>query len=251
MSGHNAEGAVMTVDGRTRGFNLRRFVPLGLLLAGLGGFFLLGFDQYVSFSALSDNREALNGFVAENAVAAGLIYFVSYAAMTALSVPGGALLTLVGGFLFGLVWASILVIGGATVGAVAVFLAARTALGDSLRRRAGPWVGRLEAGFRRDAVSYMLTLRLIPLVPFWLVNLVPAFLGVSLLTYTLTTLVGIIPGTIVYVAVGNGLGATLDSGQQPDLGIIFEPTILLPLIGLGLLAMLPVVYKRLRARRGD
>lgn len=240
----------MTAGGWGRLGGARRFVPLGLLVVGLAVFFALGFDRYLSLGALRENREDLCAFVGGNAAAASAIFFVVYAVMTALSVPGGVVLTIVGGFLFGIVWGSVLVIAGATVGAVGIFLAARTALGDVLRRRAGPWIARLETGFRRDAVSYLLMLRLVPVAPFWLVNLVPAFLGVPLFTYAWTTLVGIIPGTVVYIAVGNGLGATLDAGVEPDLGIIFQPAILLPLVGLALLVLLPVAVRTLRARRG-
>lgn len=228
----------------------RRFLPLAVLLAGLAAFFALGLDRYVSFGALSENREALIAFVTEHAMAASLAFLIVYAVATALSIPGGAVLTVTGGFLFGILWGAGLAIAGATLGATAVFLAARTALGDVLRRKAGPWMQRMEVGFRRDAASYLLTLRLIPVVPFWLVNLVPAFFGVPLRTFFWTTLVGIVPGTVVYASVGNGLGATLEAGGRPDLGVLFRPEVFLPLVGLGLLALLPTVWKRLRARRG-
>lgn len=228
----------------------RRYLPLIVLIAGLVAFFGLDLDRFVSFQALSDNREALVAFVGGHAVAASLAFLALYAVVTALSIPGGAVLTITGGFLFGIVWGAGLAIVGATLGATAVFLAARTALGDLLRRKAGPWMQRMEAGFRRDAASYLLTLRLIPVVPFWLVNLVPAFFGVPLTTFVWTTLVGIVPGTVVYAAVGNGLGATLEVGGRPDLGVVFRPEVFLPLVGLGLLALLPTVWKHLRARRG-
>jgi uncharacterized membrane protein YdjX (TVP38/TMEM64 family) len=167
----------------------------------------------------------------------------------AFSVPGGAVLTAASGFLFGTVAGAALAVVGATAGAVAVFLAARTALGDTLRRRTGPWLRRLEDGFRDNALSYLLVLRLMPLIPFWLVNLVPAFLGVPLRIFVLGTLVGIIPGTLIFASVGNGLGAVLDTGRQPDAGILFEPEILLPLIGLSVLALIPMVYRRLKGKK--
>lgn len=230
---------------------VRRFLPAVVLVVGFVLFFVFELHRYLSLAALSEHREAMLAFVGDHVIVASLAYLGAYAMLVAFSVPGAAILTIVGGFLFGIIWGSALVIVGATAGAVAVFLAARTALGSSLRRRAGPWVKRLEAGFREHATSYLLTLRLIPIVPFWLVNLVPAILGVRLVTYTLTTLVGIVPGTVVYVAVGNGLGATLDSGGTPDLGIVFQPAILLPLLGLALLSLAPVLYKRLRASRPE
>lgn len=231
-------------------FRLRRWLPLGVLALGLAGFFAFGLDDYLSFETLRDRHAALTALVAENRWAAAFLYLAIYVLAVAFSIPGATVLTLVGGFLFGILWGSVLVVIGATAGAVCVFLAARTALGDFLRRRAGPWLRRLEAGFRENAFSYMLTLRLLPVAPFWLVNLAPAFLGVSLPTYALTTFIGVIPGTIVYAAIGNGLGATLEAGDDPDLGIIFEPHILLPLVGLALLSLLPVVVKAVRRRRG-
>lgn len=227
----------------------QRLIPLGVLVLGLGLFFALGLDRYVSFSALQEHRQALTGFVADNAVAASGLFFMVYAVAVAISFPGASIITIVGGFLFGLVWGSALVVLAATVGATAVFLAARTALHDTLQRRAGKWVRRLEGGFRRNAFGYLITLRLIPVVPFWLVNLVPALLGVPLTTYVATTFMGIIPGTVVYVALGNGLGATLDAGQTPNLGIIFDAEILLPLIGLSVLALIPAIYRMVRGRR--
>jgi uncharacterized membrane protein YdjX (TVP38/TMEM64 family) len=226
----------------------QRLIPLAALVSALALFFILGLDEYVSFQVLQDHRQTLVDFVAGHAVSASLLFFAIYAVAVAISFPGASIITIVGGFLFGVVWGSVLVVFAATAGATAVFLAARTALHDTLQRRAGKWVRRLEGGFRENAFSYMLTLRLIPVVPFWLVNLVPALLGVRLATYVVTTFLGIIPGTVVYVALGNGLGATLDAGQTPDLGIIFDPEILLPLIGLSVLAMVPVVYRWIRGR---
>lgn len=224
----------------------RRFAPLIVIIAALAAFFLLGLDRYLSFEALGRNRQALIDFVAANGVAAATGFIVLYAIVTAASLPGGALLTLMGGFLFGTVFGSIYVVIGATLGATGIFLAARTALGDVLRKRAGNMVRRMEAGFRENAMTYLLFLRLVPLFPFWLVNLVPAFLNVPLRTYVIGTLFGIIPGSVIYASVGNGLGAVFDEGGTPDLGIIFKPEILLPILGLAVLALVPVIYKKLR-----
>ncbi|HET8728244.1 MAG TPA: TVP38/TMEM64 family protein [Alphaproteobacteria bacterium] len=250
MGSSGKAGRVAGLGGhRWRPSGVRRLVPLAVLACGLVAFFALGLDDYVSFSVLRDRRQALMAFVADNGLAAGLIYTALYALAVAFSIPGASVLTVAGGFLFGTLWASAMVVVGATVGAVAVFLAARTAFGDVLRRRAGGWVARLEAGFRENAFSYMLTLRLIPAVPFWLVNLAPALLGVPLGVFALTTFVGIIPGTVVYAGVGNGLGATLEAGTSPDLGVVFRPEVILPLVGLAALSLLPVAYKRIRGRR--
>jgi uncharacterized membrane protein YdjX (TVP38/TMEM64 family) len=174
---------------------------------------------------------------------------VLYAVVVALSVPGGAFLTVTGGFLFGLGLGTVYSVIGAMIGATGVFLACRTALGDALRRRAGPFLRRMEAGFRENALSYLLVLRLVPIFPFWLVNLVPAFLGVSLRNFVAGTIMGIIPGTFVFTSVGSGLGAVLDMGMTPDLSILFKPDVIVPILGLAALALVPVFYKRWRALR--
>jgi uncharacterized membrane protein YdjX (TVP38/TMEM64 family) len=152
--------------------------------------------------------------------------------------------------LFGAVLGTSLTVLGATAGAVAVFLAARSAFGDVLRARADSFVGRLEAGFRRDAFSYLLFLRLVPAFPFWLVNIAPAVFKVPLRTFAITTFLGIIPGTAVYCSVGAGLGSVLDRNEAPDLGLVFEPRVLLPLLALAALALVPMLYGRWKARRG-
>jgi uncharacterized membrane protein YdjX (TVP38/TMEM64 family) len=235
----------------SRSSAIRRLAPLAVLLAAIAAFFALGLHGYLSFEALRQHREQLLALVEEHPFLAPLAFLAVYAAVIALSVPGGAILTIAGGFLFGIVPATLYVLVGATVGATIVFLIARTALGDALRAKAGPRIRRMEEGFRQDALSYLLVLRLIPIFPFWLVNIVPAFLGVPVRTYVLGTFVGIIPGSFVYASVGNGLGAVFDAGGTPDLGIIFEPAILLPIVGLAVLALLPIVYRRFKARKRE
>ncbi|MDE0149479.1 MAG: TVP38/TMEM64 family protein [Rhodospirillaceae bacterium] len=226
-----------------------RVLPLVVLLCGLALFLAMGWHRYISFEQLREHREALEQWVAARGILAPVIYGLAYAVMIAFSIPGGAVATMVGGFFFGLVTGSIAVVVSATVGATIVFLAARSALGAILRRKSEGWLHRMEEGFRENAFSYLMVLRLIPLFPFWLVNLVPAFLGVGLRTYVIATFFGIMPGSIVYVSLGNGIGALLESGRSPDLGIIFRAEILLPLVGLAILSMLPVVYKRYQRRK--
>jgi uncharacterized membrane protein YdjX (TVP38/TMEM64 family) len=226
-----------------------RALPLTLLGGGLVAFFALGWHRYISFDMIRMHRGMLMEWVGRWGVLAGLAYIAGYALMAAFSIPGGALATILGGYLFGLwlgVAASVI---GATLGAIAVFLAARTALGGFLRAKAGSGLRRMEDGFRKNAFSYLLVLRLVPIFPFWLVNLVPAFCGVPLRTYALATLVGIVPGGFVYASVGNGLGAWLDAGKEPDLGMIFQWDILLPILGLALLALLPILVRKFQAWR--
>ncbi len=226
-----------------------RVLPLAILLGGTGLFLAMGWHRYIGFEHLRENREALTAWIAARGLWAPVLFGLAYAAMTAFSIPGGALATVLGGFFFGLVTGSVVVVLAATAGATVLFLAARSALGAFLRRRSEGWLQRMEDGFREDAFAYLLVLRLIPLFPFWLVNLVPAFLGVPLRTFALATLLGIVPGSVVYVSLGNGLGALLESGGTPDFAIVFRAEILLPLIGLAVLALLPVAYKRLQRRR--
>ena len=224
----------------------QRLLPLGLIIIAIAVVYLTGTHEYLSFEALAENREELAEFVSENKILAVTIYMALYAIAVALSLPGGAVLTITGGFLFGLVVGTISTVISATIGAIAIFLAARTALGNSLKHKVGPWMGKLEDGFRDNALSYMLVLRLVPIFPFWLVNLVPAFLNVPLRTYALGTFFGIIPGSFVFISIGNGLGAVFDRGEVRDMGIIFNPEILLPILGLSALALIPVIYKKCR-----
>jgi len=225
-----------------------RFLPIVILVAGLIGFFALGLDKYASIESLRDYHDTLKAYVDANAVLSAVGFVVAYIVVVAFSLPGGALMSVIAGFLFGVVTGSVLVVVGATIGATALFLAARTALGDLLRARAGGAIERMRRGFKDNAFSYLLFLRLVPVFPFWLVNLVPALVGVPLGTYVLATFLGIIPGSIVFVSVGNGLGEVFERDEEPDLGIVFSPEILLPLIGLGILALVPGIYKKLRAR---
>src|SRR5258708_9354122 len=169
----------------------------------------------------------------------------------AVAVGGGATLTMSGGLLLGTIVGTLATLVGATLGAIGVFLAARTAFGGLLRAKAGSALQRMEEGFRRDAFSYLLVLRLVPLFPFFLVNLVPAFLGVPLRTYVVATFIGIIPATFVFASVGNGLGAVLDAGDQPNIaGLLLNRSILLPILGLAGLALIPAVYRPVKDRQG-
>lgn len=224
---------------------LRRLLPAGVLLAGLLAFLALGGLRYLDFETLEAHREALLRLVESYGALAPLAYIAFYAVIVAFSIPGALVMTVAGGFLFGTLTGALCAVIGATLGAVAVFLAARTAIGDLLRDRAGPAMRRMRAGFQRDALSYLLVLRLVPLFPFWLVNLVPAFLGVSLKVFVIGTLLGIVPGSLVYASVGNGLGAIFAAGETATIGdAIFEPAVLLPIIGLVVLSLLPVIYRK-------
>lgn len=232
-----------------RAISFRRVLPLVILVAGLFLFFVFDLERFVSLEALNQNRATLKTLVAENGVLAVIGFGLIYAVVVAFSLPGGAIMTLTAGFLFGTIGGGLIAMVGATLGATGLFLIARTALGDVLRATAGPFLVRMEEGFRENALSYLLVLRLIPLFPFWLVNLVPAFLGVSTKHYVIGTFFGIIPGTFVFASVGNGLDVLLDAGKAPDFGVIFQPEIFCPLVALALLSLLPVLYERHHAKK--
>jgi uncharacterized membrane protein YdjX (TVP38/TMEM64 family) len=225
-------------------FSSRRLVPLGLLAAAWIAFMLAGGNRYLSFAVLAENRDWLCSLVQHWGLLAAFGYIAIYGALVALSVPGAAVLTIAGGFLFGTWTGAVCAVIGATLGATALFVAARAGLGG-LAQRAGRFAAKLEAGFRADAFSYLVVLRLVPIFPFWLVNLVPALVGVRLGTFVLATFLGIIPGSFVYASLGSGLGSVI---EEPDLAIVFEPRVLLPVVGLAILALIPVGYKRWRLK---
>jgi len=225
--------------------SIRRLLPLILLVTAWIVFMLAGGYHYLTFSALARNRDWLCGLVQQWGILAALVFIAVYATLVALSVPGAAILTLAGGFLFGTWIGGLCAIIGATLGATAIFLAARAGLGG-LAQRAGRFVGKLDAGFRANAFSYLLVLRLVPIFPFWLINLVPALVGVRLPAFMLATFLGIIPGTFVYASLGNGLASLV---EEPDPAIIFKPSLFVPIVGLALLALVPVGYKRWRDKK--
>jgi len=167
-------------------------------------------------------------------------------AIVAFSLPGALVMTVSGGFLFGAIAGASYAVIGATLGAVALFLAAKTSLGDYLLAKAGGSMKKMQRGFAENALSYLFVLRLVPLFPFFLVNLAPAFLGVPLRIYFIATLFGIMPATFVFASAGSGLGSVLDQGGEISLQGVMTPEILGSLFGLALLSLLPVIYKYLR-----
>jgi uncharacterized membrane protein YdjX (TVP38/TMEM64 family) len=208
---------------------------LGLRASGLG--------DLLSLETLRTHRATLTGWVGGNLVLAAVAFVGVYAAAVAFSVPGAVILTLSGGFLFGAVLGTLLSMVGATIGAVLVFLFARMIFGDSALEKFGERGRVLAEGIRRNAWSYLLVLRLVPLFPFFLVNLVPAFVGVRLPVYALTTFFGILPGTAVFSLSGAGLGSVLDSGGALDLRSILTPQILGALFGLAALSLAAIPLK--------
>lgn len=227
----------------------KKLIPLACIGLLIVLFFMLGLNDYLTFESLRDHRETLISWYQSNQIMAIACYFIAYALIVAFSVPGATWMTLAGGFMFGTVMATAIVVVAATLGALGIFLIARYALADCFHEKTGNAGARMEKGFRENALSYLLFLRMVPLFPFWLVNLVPAFLNVPARTFVIGTFVGIIPGTAVFCSVGNGLGAVFKSGGMPDLKIIFEPEILTPILGLAILSLVPIIYKKVKSAR--
>ncbi|QBY01419.1 TVP38/TMEM64 family protein [Rhodophyticola sp. CCM32] len=231
---------------------IARFLPLILIMAGaVIGWFLL--RDILSFETLRDNREALLAFRDMHYLAMAAAFMAIYVLIVAFSLPGAAIATLTGGFLFGLFPGALFIIISATTGATIIFLAARWGLGDRLVARMDSSSGltkRIKEGIAENEWSMLFLIRLVPVVPFFVANLLPALVGVRLDRYVLTTFFGIMPGSIVYTWVGAGLGQVFAMGETPDLSIIFEPAILGPILGLCALAMLPIILKTIRGRKG-
>ena len=242
----------------------RWLMPLIVVVLLAGAAYLIVGHGGISLEALVRHRMAIGAFVSEHRVLALLAYIALYIAAVALSLPGAVFLTVTGGFLFGLAVGASAAVIGATTGATLIFLVARTALGEPLLRRAGPRAAQLARGFRDDAFSYLLFLRLVPAFPFFLVNLVPAFAGMRLAPFVAATALGVIPGALVYALAGTSLDSVIAAQQaangdcltagRVDCHMVFDAKdVLTPqpigaLIALGLLALVPVVVKRLRAR---
>jgi len=240
----------------------RRILPLAAIVVVVGAAFLA--SGGVSLEALVHHRATIDDFVASHRLLAVLSYMGLYIVIVALSVPGAVFLTVTGGFLFGLALGTAAAVISATIGATIIFLAARTALGNPLLRSAGPRANQLARGFRDDAFSYLLFLRLVPAFPFFLVNLVPAFAGVRLGPFIAATAIGIIPGAIVFALAGVGLDSMIAaqknlydqciaaSGSDCRLAFhpadVLTPQLIAALVALGLLALMPVVVKYWRAR---
>lgn len=225
-----------------------KWIPLAAigLVAAIGAFTL---KDTLSFEALAANREALLAFRDANLFATIAAYLVIYIAIVSFSLPGATIATLTGGFLFGLATGTLLTVFAATIGATVIFLAARWGLGEKLAAKMDASEGKvknLKEGLQENEISVLFLMRLVPAIPFFVANLLPALVGVKLRNFVFTTFFGIIPGTAVYTWVGAGLGEVFARGETPNLGIIFEPHILGPILGLSALALLPILLKKFR-----
>ncbi|WP_028957285.1 TVP38/TMEM64 family protein [Sulfitobacter sp. 20_GPM-1509m] len=229
---------------------LRRLPLVAILLVAAVGAFTL--RDYLSFDTLRDNRAALLAFRDAHFALTALGFVAAYVLIVAFSLPGATIATLTGGFLFGTVLGSVFNVTAATLGATLIFLAARHGLGAQLGSKLENSKGvvkRIKDGIDQNQWSMLFLIRLVPAVPFFVANLVPAFMQVPLYRYVVSTFFGIMPGAVVYTSVGAGLGEVFARGETPDLGIIFAPHILFPLLGLVALALLPVLYKAVTGKK--
>ena len=227
----------------------KRYLPLAILLLVLSAFLVLratGHLDFLSLDALKDNQAKLHAWVDGNFLAIYAAYFVVYVLVTACSLPFALLMTLTGGFLFGVVWGGVAVVFAATIGATIVFLATRSAFGDFFRQRAGSKIKKLEEGFQKDVVSYMLFLRFIPIFPFFLINIAAAVFRVPLRIFFLTTLFGVAPGTFIYALSGSSLNDIFAAGQDFSPETILTPKVIAALVGLSLLSLLPILYRKFK-----
>jgi uncharacterized membrane protein YdjX (TVP38/TMEM64 family) len=239
-----------TASQKPRPATWRRYLPLAVILAGLATAYAFGLQDYISLTVLAEQREALKGFVADHRIASILGYFVLYALAVAFAFPAASILTIFAGFVFGWFIAGFVTVFAATTGAAAIFLAARSAFGDVLRKRAGPFAAKLADGFAQDAFGYLLVLRLAPVFPFFIINIAPAFFDIKLRTYVAATFLGIIPGTFAYTWLGQGLDSVIvaAAGREISISDLVTPEITIAFAGLAIVAAIPTLIRKFRAR---
>jgi uncharacterized membrane protein YdjX (TVP38/TMEM64 family) len=242
---------------------LRRFGPFAAVAVAMVLVFATGWHRHFTLETIVDQRDRFQSFLAAHGFISVLTYAAIYALAVALSIPGGLILTVAGGLLFGWLVGGLAAVIGASVGATIVFLVTRSAVGDKLSERVGPWMGKLSEGFKQEALSYMLFLRLVPAFPFWFVNIAPALLGVPLKTYVIGTFLGIIPATFAFASAGAGLDSVVMAAKSEHaacvalkgvdackmkihISSLLTRELILALVLLGLVALIPVVLKKWR-----
>lgn len=248
------------VSGNPAGF-ARRLTPLGVISVILAVGYFNGWHEYFTLSSLIKNREILQQMVADNLLFAVTAFMFAYMALVALSFPGASLLTIAGGLMFGGILGGLMTVFSATAGAVIIFLVARSSFGDFLQARAGPFVGRMIEGFQHDSFQYLLTIRLTPVFPFWVINIVPALLNMKLVPYAVATFLGIIPGTFAYAYIGAGLDSIVAAQQEVspgcaeagncaiELKALITTEILIAMAGLAAISILPLVVRKVRGSK--
>ena len=239
-----------STDQKPSGSLIKRLAPLAVLVLGLIAFFALGGPQYLDADRARALLSDLDGWVAENLILALIAYTVFYAIAVSISVPGALWFTIGAGFLFGPYFGTGVAVVGATVGATIIFLAARYAFADWVRAKFPGYIAKLQDGFSRDAFTYVVILRLIPALPFFGINIATALLNVPVRAYFFGTAVGVIPGAYVYATVGNTLSRAADQGV-PSFGALLTPDVITAMVAFGVLAILPMIYRRVTAQKAQ
>lgn len=242
---------------------IKRWAPLAVLVGAMVFAFANGWHEHFTLSNLIKNREMLLAYVMDNFILATLTYAALYIVAVSLSFPGASLITIAGGFIFGWTYGGFITAFSATIGATIIFSVASTSFGVTLREKAGSRMDRLAKGFEENAFSYLLFLRLVPLFPFWLINLAPAFFNVRVGTYIVATFVGILPGTFAYSLLGEGLDSLVAAQEQAnpgcaamgtceiDLKAAITPEIIAAMVGLAVVSLIPILIQRHRAKKQD
>ena len=221
-------------------------IPLSIVIIAIVGFALL--RDYLSYETLRNNHESLVNFKNENYWVTVIIFIISYITLVTFALPGSPIASLTGGFLFGLAFGTFLNVTAAATGATLIFLAAKNGFGNKLTQRIDASEGsirKIRDGIKRDEISYLFLIRLIPIIPFAVANLVPALFGVSLRNFFFTTYIGIIPGGLVFTWLGSGLSEIFKQNEEPNFSIIFEIYVIGPILCLCLLSFLPIILKKL------
>jgi uncharacterized membrane protein YdjX (TVP38/TMEM64 family) len=249
----------------SRRSRLLRWAPLAVIAIAAAALVLTGAHRWLTLDALADSRDSIRDFVAAGPIRAALYYVGAYIVAVSLSLPGAWWFTVTGGFLFGWLAGGALAVFSATIGAIMIFLAARTSFGEMLAKRFGPRLERLAKGFRRDAFFYMLFLRLVPIAPFWLVNIAPALFGVPLATFAGATFIGIIPVTFAFASAGEGLDSVIeahrtakdecltaggnDCARSLELSDLVTTEIVAAIAAIGVVSLLPILIRRVWGHR--
>jgi uncharacterized membrane protein YdjX (TVP38/TMEM64 family) len=229
---------------------LFRWIPLFIIITMMILIYFSHWYEYLTFSSLSKYHASLNIWTQQHYFSTVLFFIFIYVAAVATSIPGAAtILTITAGFLFGLFAGTCYIILAATLGASILFASLQTAIGSYLTKKGNSWVKHMKAGFKKNAFNYLLFLRLVPLFPFWAINIAAALLGVKFLKFFLATFIGIIPGAFIYVSIGCGLKSIFAKNETPNFAMIFEPKILIPILSLAVLSIAPIIIMKLVGRK--
>jgi uncharacterized membrane protein YdjX (TVP38/TMEM64 family) len=224
-------------------------LPILILMLTLFGVLYFELHSYFTFESLKQNHEFLLEWTHAHPLLSGLIFTCVYLAIVAVSLPVAVYLNITAGFLFGIVWGTIFAVTGATLGAILIFLAVNTAFGKWLEQKAKGWLKDLEKGFQKNAFNYLLAIRLIPVIPFWAVNIGAALFNIRLKPFIIATFFGIIPETALYTWMGSGLEGMIRAGQSPSWDMFLTPSTLIPLLALPILPLIPLIYHALTKKR--